>query len=1695
MDFDDPTSNDEGEEGERNETRSSCTSPVETMLSTGRTIVAQGPEDSFLASSNENHALQLLKLDQYKDAHNDKVSDGDATSSSVGSDEDHFHHQLVYNCDPVERPFARHGGCKRHEGRLGVLAEDYSYEHDDGAALSSARDAGSLELNKIPSCPIEDTEDWEVMFSSMVLVDVTMASRLYVGSNQMYPENSSSAASLDSLTMIKTLSLFSFDGTTSLAEGNGKTCQMAGMQPTAFDTIQRIASHMLSQQQLLQKKGLTDVCGNNRDEVNASGEESNSEPSDFSSSSGSPNAVCRGVQSVRVDSAYRLIGIVDMDTCTVSLADVIAYSDQPFSMDEILAVIKSVVIKTALLHDGGFVHGCLHAGNVLCSTDNGHTLLTSPCGIMCNPLLPSDPSFISPRHALKMQPLIEIINANKYGESGTKQSHQLLENEAFNCALLSLFGCGESEEFRPSTSDDVYAIGVLTLSCLVGAPPFCTTSVKDTVNILASLSKEDAPDLLRGDVFSTHYMMQRFQLAGYTPVFIELLMDFVSVCLRAGVGRDTDAPVVAGDLLEHSLLAAHHSGALIRSRAHSLVESGCYEEMEEQAGIDQIIHCLVYPIYTVMECMRTQCGTSPFLSRLSRNSIFAARLDALRHSPLCSTLNSWEACSHDAVHVVWPYLDKRSPQWSVQRSFMKAEWYSALYNGPGNSRNDDNLLSSSSKGSCSIQDVAKITGVHVNVEARALVYSAKSGGRIFLRKGDVPHDYLSTVDTLVLVDLSDCFVEILASFRYVILINLKRCRVRLAPCYFCYCESLVDCRPVSLASCHLVVHNITSVCFCLGPSTTPRCRDSTSRCENVVISPYDLVYCGLSADLAAVPLPQEHAPTAPMASDATSPQVIAERSISFCEAPWCCLEYPYSHALAAFGSLFVHEDDGHSDVFLYFSEVKRRRVRISRIHGGTRSNVDSAQRPFSSEVTRLPLWKSRRNAYYEDVGSLATESLATHVDEAESRPHFPIIFIMDIVSDCVVQDCSDCTIVIMGSTEVISLKRCSNVCVFLMAREIVFEDCQSMEAFTLVTELLVLHGCSNVTVSPLAVEAPHVDDILMAIIDSCTDESLREGLKATLREKDIYSLNALLRFQDNSNAIELQECDSVHLNTECQFLFSVDFVHSLSPVSTFFRDALCEGSDGESITTVPLLEHAWMCGDVYSGKSTFLPPLRLHDLVNVTIPRTPGTLTARQGASSQRLLAEVILERILTGTVHIADAIETLFVRKCTGPLDIVVGAATQIIMESCDSVTLHAACRSFTAVDCHACNIAICVNTSPCYVNCTNMQCSTANLCTEGYERLLARAGIEASVNCFDKPLCKNMGPLSDDHILPGAAPVDSLERALMVLGTSVVFVPPPPLLCLSGGKAPLLTRMAECVEREEALRAPLDAKIIVALLFITRWITERMSDSTLPSSDVFKSVSVPLEGEQMSSPIAEGFVPERGDERHVDPISMHPTLDGSLSLKAPQIEVNPCPADARVGESLQADSLDFVQPSECGCPSSELAQTAFESGEQCPDSLHSFDSNAERCTNGCNVPKSPVELDKYEASESPSVSISFGGKKAAPECFSLDAEKQSKPFAVPERPALTSVTSNAATSGRVREEADVEVALGARGDEFKSINNEYILAVHPDEAVLVRSVMQEVAEEREAYLALSRAGGATMRDLEQRVSAAISWLRGLSH
>ncbi|KAG5481191.1 hypothetical protein CUR178_06423 [Leishmania enriettii] len=789
-------------------------------------------------------------------------------------------------------------------------------------------------------------------------------------------------------------------------------------------------------------------------------------------------------------------------------------------------------------------------------------------------------------------------------------------------------------------------------------------------------------------------------------------------------------------------------------------------------------------------------------------------------------------------------------------------------------------------------------------QLRALSLAGQKGGSFSLSRALLLSRVLPIADTLVLQRLTDCKVTLLAPFRYVVLDALQRCEVRLGPCESCVLRDVHDCQLIAVAARQLSGNRVTE--------THVSWSEQGSGCllltcsGGVTTSLYGLVYEGLVEDYSRVGLPLEHAACFDAAADVTGdsaevddavgfrgPALARRRTVELSETTatgasrrqtevGLCLapEAPYAHALLVSHSCYMHSgrcSGGFQgrwmpppDVFHFFGELREKDMVVCDVHGGTR--------------------------------------------DGDGRP---VVFVVGELGDVVVERCSHCTIVVAGTASNLQASECHDCQLVFMARESVVEACARMECVALVTEYLLLRRCDEVRVRPLFLECPFSDEVLRHVVDGSVGGAEEEMVVGAYEAGRLDKLNAVLRgvgqgvHVDHSEKVVVEDMAYFYqlsgrtgdveddergggADGDGLSVLSVTYASMQSPItaalpssdsSQLMADAAQSLAEHLSVPCYIEPLHRYGGEERDAAGHASRPTVSFHDLLNCSVLRLRESLCPlkQQASSASRdstlAVADICVERVHGGVIYVEDAVHTLCLRHCVGPLDVVVCAAATVLMEACVGVQLRTACVGFRANDCVDCHVALHVNDPPQYQRCRGMQTSALNITARDFDGLLTAAGVDLATNLYDAPLLRteesertvaagSSGALlgagarhaiDSDGVDPSTAPQstadicamllasvhkaqvssrqggllggtprvspDQLRLILSVLRQPVTVVAPLPGLCVSPDEAPFLeeleTRVAAwakrtfSVSREEAIAVALYALADVAEVY----------------------------------------------------------------------------------------------------------------------------------------------------------------------------------------------------------------------------------------------------------------------------------------
>lgn len=409
---------------------------------------------------------------------------------------------------------------------------------------------------------------------------------------------------------------------------------------------------------------------------------------------------CSGYKRLHLDSSCRLIAELDYRQHFVSFSDIIAYTDSEMVGTDVLSFVYFILLAVSEVHDRGLAHGALHGGNVGFNASSGECIFMHPLGVLCNIFSPMDASFISPREAILCASLFAITKETTKADKNRTQStrvglHQLSHrDEAILFLMAALQQSSTNRRFRtttngmdsfhartdsselnparipsleetsvtttylgePTKSDDIYAVGVLSLLLLFGMPLCFGASLRDVTTALlhileelksaiSSLPSSTDPTELVHKILSnfffdssinSEYAKGRFRKYNLSEETLSHWKDFILCCLTAGFAsalkqehRFRNQEWAASCMAKHALFAK------------TLMETD--ETMEERMQrLKRLVHFYSYSTYR-RECKSAKYAkvtethqvsyrvplSFPYCGKLHRNSIFSARLKEL----------------------------------------------------------------------------------------------------------------------------------------------------------------------------------------------------------------------------------------------------------------------------------------------------------------------------------------------------------------------------------------------------------------------------------------------------------------------------------------------------------------------------------------------------------------------------------------------------------------------------------------------------------------------------------------------------------------------------------------------------------------------------------------------------------------------------------------------------------------------------------------------------------------------------------------------------------------------------------------------------------------------------------------------------------------------------------------------------------
>lgn len=1354
-----------------------------------------------------------------------------------------------------------------------------------GVVLSShlgIERGSSFSDSSSPSHPeVEDWGQWDTRLSQMELVDICHMSRMYQYSLPGASEEERIVG------LLKTIHFYP-------PADVGMSSHTERSQILGF--LRHFVEATIARQLLYENAGL---MGSSPDIY------STESPKSSCVSSSTDRAVCRGFKEIHIDSSCRLIALLDVEECSVSLSTIVALSVKPLRMEEVVAVLHSVTSAVEILHRSHLAHGGLHKNNVLISPNDGHVTLTQPGGVATNIFFPSDVSSLPPRKAFELSSVFNLVaektlalkqtSCTRLGERPLDEKEKKIiflfsaikeSEKAFSGGHAHDDASTRSAAFSaldmPHPSDDVYAIGTLALLLLYGFPAFygislheVTQQLLDAYEMLFSLteaaSQEDTVEVHKRNIAWFFFSQAKerasnyFQAAGYTSKFLEEMEDFITTCLLAGfyAARDLRSVGTASSTSETSPEGIPLSAtALLR---HKLFSAELEGEVTSGQTMTTITHRLGYGTCLSMEYIKEQCGTKPYILRFHTNSIFASRWKRSRRSisnAVTQWSNSFPLISSSArigSENIIPYQKVRDERAYQVNECGKESGETSSGAFPEVDNRERNFFS----------DV-------VVVEPGYWVYANQKGSTLLIDEASLTLK-CSEIEfpVLILAHLNDCFVEICVPFAIALLLDCSQCDFRLGPCLGSYVHSVKNCT-IHMAAKYLVLDELKAVDLNFSGSEIISIHSAFSPMISQ-FRPYAFCYAGLSQHYSYVGLLPEHTGTVhkrcSLLHDEKTVSPINRNDHERCfvfaddaEIGKQPLDFPYHHALAASGDKFTHVLDCFSDFSFFNEELEGKTVFLSFINGS------------------LPLAEGKEEVYPGTSWDVLAESKI--IVTRPNGVHYPFICILCLVGDVTIEDCSYCTIVVLGSKGTFTLRRCNHVTTIFAAQECLIEKCTDIRAFACVTEYFAIQESRNIYVHPLVVFYSHMDTVLSSIIDLCDEEDLLETLTYAFESRDAETLNAAYGTDERLVIIDSEDVLIHHLfQQEEKKLPTLICIpsHEATVTDSSIFSQMDNWRGGELAGRFPgcnffedlaikicckkkILECFSVCslGDLLEetkeeSRSTSEGCSRanashvLHDLVNPLILRTPESFEVVNRCFSScsspeahifsvplAPLLALRIERIFGGEIHIQHAIKTLIVIDCGGPLDIAVCAAEEVLIYNCTNVTVRVSCSRFTAERCCHSHFALHVNEAPVYRSCLGISTSPLNMTAYGMETFMKLAHVEMSVNRYKYPLIYHGGQLWErsGEIL-GRESREEEKRAFddvneLLRGVAVIL--PLPGLCVGSKEAPFLEALENELKSGE-VRVPLNKLWATTLKSLG---SQYLSSSTAQSQQVELSIDV---------------------------------------------------------------------------------------------------------------------------------------------------------------------------------------------------------------------------------------------------------------
>jgi hypothetical protein len=484
----------------------------------------------------------------------------------------------------------------------------------------------------------------------------------------------------------------------------------------------------------------------------------------------------------------------------------------------------------------------------------------------------------------------------------------------------------------------------------------------------------------------------------------------------------------------------------------------------------------------------------------------------------------------------------------------------------------------------------------------------------------------STADvTAILSGLSDASVSLMCPFRCVLLVDVQRCVVELGPCDVCLIGG-TSLTHVSVASHLILLEHLTDSTVAYHGDAEPVALDP-NEVSGVTLVPYDVSYQGLTQHFQQMHIAEEHINTLLQYPD-------EEMVLMGHRQPLKLLPRADPAAL------------GHEYPFLRSMKHREGILRIDRL---------GASLSEGRLVCYLPGEIRDFSIIIEGLHSM--DPGARHV-----------IVLLDLVSDVLIRECSGISVMIACATAHVVCEDLSNSRLIICTEALVLQNCSALEVHAYAaTSATVSHGCHTVSITPLYFEGPFLDILL--------DGWRPDAAPA----KNVVGSPKMVVSSDSQRIAKDSSCSVIfdwtigthHLGPSGRRLSKSALAARKTPRLSLPQFLMGDSGGPSRPTTVSFanLNGPSLCRGL--GMATILSP-----------PVSSLSAQAQQ-------LPDVVIEFVSTGSIHLVDAIGTLIVRNCSGPLEVACFAAQRVVLESCVGLQVHLACKEMTISNLKFCMVS----------------------------------------------------------------------------------------------------------------------------------------------------------------------------------------------------------------------------------------------------------------------------------------------------------------------------------------------------------------------------------------------------------------------